>query len=111
MDMNLTLIIGCSAAKEFPVSHGWFECRGSPQIQWIRRLHFIMSVEEHGRFPGRMQRLAVYQRVRLCLGDLNNFQARSPQFVRYPTCRPFDVRLVFAFCANTGDAKKFLELA
>src|ERR1700693_2042383 len=110
MDMNLTLIVGCSAAEEFPISDGRFECRSGPQIQRFRRLHIVMSVEKNGRFSRRMQRLSIYERMHLGLGDLNIFQARSAQFVRYPTCRSLDVGLMFAFCADTGDAKKFLEL-
>src|ERR1700722_18313257 len=111
MNMNLALIIGCSAAEEFSISHSWFECGSSPQIQRFCRLNIVMSVEKDGRFAGRMQRLAVYERMHLCLGDLNIFQARSAQFVRYPTRCSLDVRFVFAFCADTGDAKKFFELA
>ncbi len=48
--------------------------------------------------------------MQVCRNDFNRFKSCGTQIVRDPARAAFDIRLVFAFGADTRDAQEFAQL-
>src|SRR6202022_4560004 len=104
MNVYLALVVGSAAAEEIAFAHRRLKSRRSPEIEGLGGLHVIMSVKKNGWLAGRFERFGVNQRMHVGGNNLDLFESGGAEFVRNPSSGAFDVRLVFAFGADAGDA-------
>ena len=60
---HLALVVGRAARIDLAVAHGRFERRRRPQVDRVDRLHVVVAVEENRRLAGRVEPVAVDDRV------------------------------------------------
>src|SRR5947209_5182512 len=70
-----------------------------------------MAIKKDGWFSRSFERFGVDQRMKFCGHDFNGLKSRGAQITGNPLCGLFNIRLMLAFCADAGDAKKFAEFS
>src|SRR6266567_4034659 len=110
MDVDLAFIIGSTASKEVTVADGRFEGRRGPKIERLGGLHVIVAIKEDGGLARSFQGFGIDERVQICRNDFNGLKSCGPEVVCDPARTAFDIRLVLALGADTGNAQKFTEL-
>ena len=81
---HLALVVGGAARVDLAVAHGRLERRAGPQLDRIDRLHVVVAVEEDRRLAGRVQPVAVDDRVAGRVDQPDVLQAGRPQRLGRP---------------------------
>jgi hypothetical protein len=109
MDMNLALVVGGAAAKDIAVANFRLESRGGPEFQGFRGLNIVVAVKENRGFAGSFEGFGVNEGVKSGGNDLNGLEPRGMQTVGDPFRSAVDIRFMFAFGADRGDAEKLVK--
>src|SRR5580693_1179153 len=110
MNVDLAFVIGGAAAEKIAIAHGRFEGGRGPKIERFRRLHIIVAVEEDRGLAGDFERFGINERMEICRNNFNFLETGGAKIVGHPASRTFDVRLVLALGADTGDPQEFAKL-
>ena len=110
MDVNLAFVVGGAAAVEIAVARFGKKWWRGPEIERIRGLNIIVSVEKNRGLAGSFEGFRVNQRIEAGGNDFDCFETGGAEMVGNPTGGAFDVRLMLAFRAYRWDAKEIAQL-
>jgi hypothetical protein len=110
VDVNLAFVVGSAASVDVAVADGWFESGSGPEMKRLGGLDVIMTVEKNGGFAGGLEGFGINERVESGGDDFNGSETRGTEMVGDPACGAFDIRLMFGFGADAGDAEKLVQL-
>src|SRR5256885_9408087 len=110
MHEHLSFVIHRTTRIKVLIAFGWLKGRSGPLVQWIRRLHIVMSVAKSGGLAGRMEPIAINQRMAVSLNHLHVLQADATHLRGEKICGAFDVALMLRKSADAGNAKEVFQL-
>ena len=110
---QLPLVVGGAAREQLVVAHRRLERRRRPQLERVDRLHVVVPVEEHRRRAGRVQPVAVDDRVARRVDHPHVLEADGPQVIGGPVGAAAHVAGVLGQRADARDGEvlgEFLEV-
>src|SRR5262249_50885051 len=110
MNMDLAFVVGGAASKEIAVADHGFKRGGCPQVEGLGRLYVVVPVKKDGGLAWSLEGFGVYEGMQRGGNRFNGLEPSCAQMVADPASGPLDVRLVLAFCADTGDPQEFTQL-
>ncbi len=110
VQVELALVVDGAASEEPPVANLRLERGRGPEIERLRRLHVVVTVDQDGgSIFARAAILAEYDGVPGGLLDLD-IEPRVPHALGQPFGGPAGVGIVLGAGAHAGDAEEFEEL-
>ena len=106
---NLTLVVRRAAGEDVSVLENGLEWRRIPKLQWIRRLHIVMPVDQNCPASGLMFVARPDDRVPLRGNELR-LQPDARKFFHEPICTLLQLFFVLVISRNTWKSQKRIEL-
>src|SRR5437899_9762335 len=97
---DLSLVVRCASRENVAVLQNRLERRRIPQLQWIGRLHVIMSVDQNCAASGLMFVARPNNRMPTRWDELR-LQADAREFFHQPTCALLKLLLVLIVGRDT----------
>src|SRR5207244_11930117 len=106
---NLTLVVRRAAGEDVSVLENGLEWRRIPKLQWIRRLHIVMPVDQNCPASGLMFVARPDDRVPLRGNELR-LQPDARKFFHETICTLLQLFFVLVISRNTWKSQKGIEL-
>ena len=104
--VELAFVIRAPPGVDEPVLHHRIEGAAVPKVQWVRGLHIVVTINQHGRLGRVDDLLPINDRMSLGGAYFHLFQPGFLHTLFHGFSAPGDIGLVLGIGAHTGDAQE-----